>query len=121
MLPYLWVFLTTAGAVFLITPLVRILARKAGAIVEPSGRMVHVKPVPTIGGLAMVGGVLAGLGVASSIGIFKGLFHWPSELSGVALASLVIVAVGLVDDLRSISAPAKVAGQVLAAGLLILN
>ena len=42
----------------------------------------------------------------------------PNELVGVVLASAVILVVGLVDDLRSMSAPAKVAGEVLAACVL---
>ena len=42
-----------------------------------------------------------------------------SEPLGVVLAAGVIFAVGLIDDVRDISAPAKVAGQVLAAMLLV--
>jgi UDP-GlcNAc:undecaprenyl-phosphate/decaprenyl-phosphate GlcNAc-1-phosphate transferase len=120
MLSYLGVFLATALAVFVLTPLVRMLARRVGAIVQPSSRMVHVDPVPTMGGLAMLGGVAVGIGVAFAIGAFRPLFHFPSELAGVAIACVVIVIVGVVDDMRNISAPAKVAGQVLAAGLLVL-
>src|SRR5207247_1106284 len=48
-------------------------------------------------------------------------FKFSSELQGAALAALAIAAVGVVDDLRTLSVPAKVAGQVLAAGILILN
>ena len=121
MLPYLGVFLATAVAVFALTPLVRMLARRVGAIVPPSARMVHTNPVPTMGGLAMVGGIAVGLLVAFAMGAFRPLFHVPSELAGVAVASLVIAAIGVVDDIRSISAPAKVAGQIFAGGLLVLS
>lgn len=120
MLPYAWVFLATAGTVFLVTPLVRRLACRVGAIVQPSGRTVHPKPIPTLGGLAMVAGVLVGVLVAYRIPQFHNLFQL-SGVQGMVIAGLVIAAVGVVDDLRAISAPAKVAGQVLAAGILVLN
>ena len=47
------------------------------------------------------------------------IFRGSSEPLGVMLGGLVIYLVGLVDDLREISAPAKVAGQVLAAMVLV--
>ncbi len=120
MLPYLGVFLATAGTVFVVTPLVRRFARRIGAIVEPSTRTVHPEPIPTLGGLAMVAGLLVGVAVAYWTPALHGLFSF-SEIQGVVLAGLVIAAVGVVDDLRTISAPAKVAGQVLAAGVLVLS
>lgn len=120
MLPYLGVFLATAGTVLVVTPLVRLLSVRVGAIVQPADRKVHPVPIPTMGGLGMLVGVLVGLGVAYLVPSFRGLFRF-SELQGVVLAVLAIAAIGVVDDLRSLSAPAKVAGQVLAAGLLTLN
>ena len=58
--------------------------------------------------------------MAHLIPAFRPIFSESSELQGVVFAALAITAVGAVDDVRSLSAPAKVAGQVLAAGLLIL-
>jgi UDP-GlcNAc:undecaprenyl-phosphate GlcNAc-1-phosphate transferase len=118
---YLVVFLATAGAVAAVTPLVRWLAVKVGAIDRPSDRKVHPKPTPTGGGLGILIGVLVGLGVAYLIPSFRSLYRQTLELQGTIFAALAITAVGLVDDLRALSAPAKTAGQVLAAGLLILN
>jgi UDP-GlcNAc:undecaprenyl-phosphate GlcNAc-1-phosphate transferase len=120
--PYLAVFFATAGTVFLATPLVRMLARRFGAIVPPSSRKVHTRPIPTLGGVGMALGVLVGVLVASLIPGFRVLFRLSSpEIRALAIAGLVIAAVGVVDDLRALSAPAKVAGQILAAGLLVLN
>ena len=120
MLPYLVVFLASAGAVLAVTPLVRRLAIRLNAIDRPSDRKVHPKPTPTLGGLGILLGFLAGLGAAYMIPEFRPLFQLP-DLMGTLYAGAVISAVGAFDDLRSLSAPAKVAGQVLAAGLLILN
>jgi UDP-GlcNAc:undecaprenyl-phosphate/decaprenyl-phosphate GlcNAc-1-phosphate transferase len=121
MSPYLVVFLVSAGTVILITPLVRRFAASFGAIDRPSDRKVHPKPTPTLGGLGLLAGVLVAMGVAYLIPEFRHLFRSSFELQGVALAALVITGVGLVDDIRALSAPAKAAGQILAAGLLILT
>jgi UDP-GlcNAc:undecaprenyl-phosphate GlcNAc-1-phosphate transferase len=120
-LGYLAVFLSAAGAVALVTPLVRWIAVRVGAIDQPSDRKVHPKPTPTIGGVAILMGALVGLGVAYLIPSFRAVYRESSELQGALIAALAITFVGLVDDLRALSAPAKVAGQVLAAGILILN
>ena len=121
MTPYLGVFLATAGAVVAITPLVRWLAVKVGAIDRPSDRKVHPKPTPTLGGLGILVGVLVGLGVAYFFPEFRRLFRQTFELQGTILAAVVVTGLGLLDDLRALSAPAKAAGQILAAGVLILT
>ncbi len=119
--PYLVVFLVSAGTVLLITPLVRGLAARFGAIDRPSDRKVHPKPTPTLGGIGILAGVLVAMAVAYFIPEFRRLYSQSLELQGVALGALVITALGIVDDVRALSAPAKAAGQILAAGLLILN
>jgi UDP-GlcNAc:undecaprenyl-phosphate/decaprenyl-phosphate GlcNAc-1-phosphate transferase len=121
MSPYLVVFLVSAGTVVLVTPLVRRLAARFGAIDRPSDRKVHPKPTPTLGGIGILAGVLVAMSVAYFIPEFRHLYRQSFELQGVALGALVITGLGLVDDVRALSAPAKAAGQVLAAGILILN
>jgi len=56
--------------------------------------------------------------VASQLPRFKPIFQSSSEPLGIVLGASIIFMVGLVDDLRDVSAPAKVAGQVLAASVL---
>jgi UDP-GlcNAc:undecaprenyl-phosphate GlcNAc-1-phosphate transferase len=121
MSPYLVVFLVSAGTVLLITPLVRRVAARLGAIDRPSDRKVHPKPTPTLGGIGILAGVLVAMGVAYFIPEFRRLYRQSFELQGVVLGALVITGLGVVDDLRALSAPAKAAGQILAAGLLILT
>jgi UDP-GlcNAc:undecaprenyl-phosphate GlcNAc-1-phosphate transferase len=121
MSPYLVVFLVSAGTVLLVTPLVRRVAARLGAIDRPSDRKVHPKPTPTLGGIGIFAGVLVAMAVAYFIPEFRRLYRQSFELQGVALGALVITGVGLVDDVRALSAPAKTAGQILAAGILILN
>jgi len=119
-LPYAIVFGVSAGVTLVATPLVRRLAVRLGWVDHPSDRKVHPRPTPTAGGLAMVLGVMAALAVAGVLPALAPLRAASSELEAVALAALVVAAVGLVDDVRGLSAPGKLAGQVLAAGLLVL-
>ena len=96
---------------------VRRVAVRVGAVVLPDDRHVHATPTPTAGGAAMFGAVLLAMFVASQLGRFEAAFD-SSEPLGVVLAAGVIFLVGLVDDFRDVSAPAKLAGQVLAGTLL---
>lgn len=103
-----------------LTPLVRRLAVSLGAVVAPDPRRVHTRPTPTLGGVAMFGGVLAGLAAAAVVGSFDAVLAEPRPLVGVVLAAAVALVVGALDDLREVSPPAKAAGQVLAGSVLYL-
>ena len=98
----------------LLTPVVRMLAIRFGAVVAPSAdaRHVHTRPTPTLGGAAMFVGFLAAMAVASHMGQFHEMFQDNSEPFGVILAAGVMFMVGALDDLIDVSPPAKVAGQV---------
>ena len=113
----LWEFLIVGGvaalATLLLTPLTRRLAVRVGATASPSARKVHESETPSLGGLAMLGGVGAGLLTAWTMGTFDAVFRSFTDIAGVALAALIIFAVGVADDIREVSAPAKVAGIVL--------
>ena len=104
------------------TPLVRRFSIRVGAIDQSvaTARSTRSRR-PTLGGLAIFLAFVAALGVAYAIPTFReNVFRTTSEPIGVLLAALVIVAVGVYDDVRPASVPAKVAGQVLAAGVMIL-
>lgn len=120
MLPYLGVFAAAAASVALATPAVRRVAVRFGAIDRPSERKIHPKPTPTGGGIGLLIGVGVGLGVAYLTPSLRPAFRESSELQGALVAAGVISLVGLADDVRALSVPAKVAGQILAGGLLIL-
>jgi UDP-GlcNAc:undecaprenyl-phosphate GlcNAc-1-phosphate transferase len=114
-------FLTTLG----LTPLVRRLCLKRGILVPPGQRAVHQKPIPNIGGLAMLAGFLVGMGVAALLGQFKEIFESSSVPLGIVIGAIVIFTTGLIDELRKVrgegvSAPAKLAGMVLAGSVLSL-
>jgi UDP-GlcNAc:undecaprenyl-phosphate GlcNAc-1-phosphate transferase len=118
--PYLLVFAASAGVTFAVTPLVRRLSLRLGWIDRPSDRKVHPNPTPTAGGIAMYIGVGAGLLAARLIPFLAGLHETSSELDAAFVAATVVVILGVVDDTRGVSALGKLAGQVLAAGLVVL-
>ncbi|MBI2239119.1 MAG: undecaprenyl/decaprenyl-phosphate alpha-N-acetylglucosaminyl 1-phosphate transferase, partial [Actinobacteria bacterium] len=117
---YILVFAASAGVSFLATPLVRRLAIRVGAIDHPSDRKVHPRPTPTMGGLAIFLGVLAGLAVSRVVPSLAGLHEATSDPEAALLAGAVVVVVGALDDTRGVSALGKLAGQILAAGLMVL-
>lgn len=112
------VFVSAAVATFVTTPVASRLGVRIGAVAVPDDRRVHAKTTPTSGGLALLIGFLVGLGVAWRSGDYEAIFDAPTLPIGVAVAAVVVFAVGFVDDVREISAPAKTAGTVLAGSVL---
>jgi UDP-GlcNAc:undecaprenyl-phosphate/decaprenyl-phosphate GlcNAc-1-phosphate transferase len=117
---YLVVFGASALTSFLATPLVRRLALRIGAIYQPNDRTVHAVPTPTIGGLALFAGLLAGLGVSRTLPFFDQMNAGSAEPLGALVACTAILGLGLVDDVRGITALTKLTGQIFCAGLLVV-
>ena len=118
---YLIVGATAAVVTFVLIPVVIRLSPRLGAIVEPDERRVHTHPTPTAGGAAMIVGMLSAVAVSFVHPAFEEVMAARTEMLGVVVAALVIWSVGFVDDVREISAPAKMAGMVLAGSLLSLT
>lgn len=96
------------------------LSERFGAMAQPGDRTVHAKPTAVLGGAALYLGLLAAIGVAWFFPQFDPLFEAPRNLIGILVASTVLFVAGLIDDLREISAPAKLASMVLAGSVLSL-
>ncbi|MEC8445305.1 MAG: MraY family glycosyltransferase [Actinomycetota bacterium] len=115
---YILCLVAAAAVTYLLTPLARELAKKWKVMAPVRDRDVHDTPTPLLGGLAMVGGLLAGGILASKLPMMSAVFDSGRTplalLSGVA----IIVALGVVDDKWGLDAPTKLAGQVLAAGVM---
>ncbi|WP_426245184.1 glycosyltransferase family 4 protein [Nocardioides sp. LHG3406-4] len=117
---YLLVFLVAATATYLLTVIAREIALRTGAVAEVRDRDVHAEPIPYLGGLAMLGGLVAAYFVARELPFLSGSDPFVFRDAGVVLiAGALICAVGVVDDLFDIDALTKFGGQVLAAGLLV--
>ncbi|KEI43114.1 glycosyltransferase family 4 protein [Saccharopolyspora rectivirgula] len=117
---YLLVLLTAAAVTFLLTGLVRLLALRIGAVAYPRKRDVHVEPIPRMGGVAMYGGVLAAMFLANSLPALSRGFDYSNDALAVVIAGGLIVLVGALDDRIEMDSLTKLAGQVTAAGVLVL-
>jgi len=117
---YLLVGVVGALVTFVATFAMRRISPRIGAISMPGPRSVHTYPTPSLGGAAMFLGFLAAFGTASQLDQFHDMFDSSSEPLGVVLAAGIMFFVGALDDLREVSPPAKVAGQVLSGTVLSL-
>lgn len=105
--------LLVAGIIsFALTPLVKVLARKVGAIDVPKDdRRMHHEPIPRLGGLAIFIAFLLAFLVFS-----KGIDR---QLQSILLGAIVIVILGVFDDIYTLKAPVKLLVQILAACIVV--
>jgi UDP-GlcNAc:undecaprenyl-phosphate GlcNAc-1-phosphate transferase len=116
---YLLVLCVAAAVTYLLTPVARRFALRTGAVAEPRDRDVHAVPTPRMGGLAMYGGVCAAFLVAQSLPALSRVFKY-SDVEATVVAGGLIVLLGMVDDRWGIDALSKLAGQVVASGVMVL-
>ncbi|GAB3258850.1 glycosyltransferase family 4 protein [Nocardioides dilutus] len=119
---YLLVFLVAAAVTYLLTVIAREIAIRTGAVARVRDRDVHAEPVPYLGGLAMLGGLIAAYVVARQLPFLSdsGPFVF-RDARIVLIAGALLCAVGVLDDLFELDALTKLGGQVLAAALLIAS
>jgi UDP-GlcNAc:undecaprenyl-phosphate/decaprenyl-phosphate GlcNAc-1-phosphate transferase len=117
---YILVAAIAAVVTFLLTFVMRWVAPRIGAMSHPGPRSVHTYPTPSLGGAAMFAGLVVAMAVASQIPQFHEIFADNSEPIGLLLAAGVMFVVGAIDDVREVSPPAKIAGQVLSGSALSL-
>src|SRR5580692_1631812 len=115
---YVLVLAIAAGATAALTIPARRISVRVGYVAMPDPRKMHTKPIPYGGGAAMFLGFLVATLSAAAIPPFRQIFTDSPEMLGVVLAAGAMFAVGLIDDARDMSPPAKMAGQVLAASIL---
>lgn len=96
-----------------LTPPVKHLAYKIGAIDVPKdARRVHKKPIPRLGGLAIYYGFLISVLVFADI---------DTQMRGIILGSLLIVGVGIIDDVKQLRAGIKFVVQIVAASIVAFS
>src|SRR5690349_15265490 len=89
-----------------LTPLVRRLAQKWGAIDQPEARRINKAPLPRAGGIAIFLGILVAILFTVTVRQFSrsGQHTWNPQVVGVLLAMSFIAVTGLIDDLKNLSA-----------------
>lgn len=94
-----------------LTPLVRKLAFKVGAVDIPKDeRRVHTKPIPRMGGLAIF------IGFLLSYALFSDME--PLKMGAIIFGATLMVVTGIIDDIHEINAKTKLAFQLAAAVVL---
>ena len=94
------------------TPLVRRLALRLGVIDQPNARKMHVDPIPLLGGVAIYGAFIA------AVILFGNRFRI-NELVSILVGASLVSFMGVWDDRRGLSPLLKLAGQFLAASILV--
>jgi UDP-GlcNAc:undecaprenyl-phosphate GlcNAc-1-phosphate transferase len=118
---YLLCAFAAAAITYLMTNPVRLGAIRLGAMAEVRDRDVHAVPVPRWGGLAMMIGLLVGVVLASQLPLLSGVFADAQLVWALLEGCLIIVVIGMLDDRYGLDAATKLAGQVLAAGVMAVQ
>ena len=114
-LDLIWMVLLALGvslaATLALTPVVRRLAITVGAVDVPKdSRRMHKKPIPTIGGLAIFIGFLVSVLLFTEI---------DAQLRGILMGSMILVVLGVIDDIMDLPAKLKFVVQFVAAGIAV--
>ena len=100
---------------FLLTPLTRVFAARVGAIDHPGPRKIHDRPIPRLGGLAVIASAIAigalRFSVPARFGVSSSVFL------GFGLGFLPILVVSFVDDVRGLRVAPRLAAQIAGAGI----
>jgi len=116
-LDVVWLILLALGismvVTLILTPLVRKLAFTVGAIDIPKdNRRMHKKPIATIGGLAIF------IGFLISVLLFVDISR---EMQGILLGAVILVILGVLDDIMDLPAKLKFVVQIVAAGIAVAH
>ncbi|MHB9143874.1 MAG: glycosyltransferase family 4 protein [Symbiobacteriia bacterium] len=113
MLTYIKAFSYALLVAYALTPVVRLLAVRIGAVDQPVARSMHTEPKPYLGGIAIY------LAFVIAAVAFIG---WNVPLvRGVVVGGGLILVFGAIDDVLRLSAKVKLLGQILAALVLVLG
>src|SRR5262245_53228286 len=113
---YLYILIIAAVVTYLLTPAVRRASIAIGALHAARSRDVHSEPTPLLGGVAMFGGLVAGLLVAERLRYLQEAFPSPRTVIGLVLAGGLLVLIGIVHDRWGMGASRTLAGQIAAGG-----
>ncbi len=98
---------------FAATPMVISLAHKINALDVPKdARRVHKKPIPLIGGLAIFYGFIVSVLCFATI---------DRETMGILIGAVIIVTVGVIDDITDMKAIVKLLCQLVAAAIVVYS
>lgn len=107
----IFVFIVAWLLAFSATPIVRVLAQKIGAVDVPKDeRRLHKEPIPRLGGLAIFYGFIVAVLCFVEI---------TTAVRGVIIGAVIIVTLGVVDDVKPLPAMLKLIVQIFAAWVVV--
>lgn len=81
-------------------------------------RDVHTSPTPRLGGVALFAGLLVATAVGSQVTWFRPVYEDPLDVWALVIAAAIVVGIGFVDDMFELDWLTKLAGQIIAAGVV---
>ena len=115
---YALALITATVVSFLVSVVLWRVGRKWSVYRDIRSRDVHKTPTPRLGGLALFVSLVAATAVASQVSWFDEVFANPSNVWALLGAAAIVVGIGFVDDIVELDWLTKLAGQILAAGLV---
>ncbi len=109
---YMLIFVVALLAAIAGTPVMRRLAVRVGAMDQPSARKIHASPIPRLGGVAIYAAFILAL-------LLLGDRSYIPQVVGIFAGATMVSFLGIWDDRWGLRPLAKLAGQVLAALVLI--
>lgn len=117
---YALVLCVSAAVTFLLTPIVRRIMTRLGWLKESGDRDIHKIPLPEFGGIGIYGGVVAGVLVAQRMPTLQRTFENSSLITGVLVGAGVLCLIGALDDKLKLDPLSLFAGDVVAAGIMVM-
>ncbi|MBM3656379.1 MAG: undecaprenyl/decaprenyl-phosphate alpha-N-acetylglucosaminyl 1-phosphate transferase [Actinobacteria bacterium] len=114
---YFLTLLVAAALTYMLTPLIQVIALRSKAVASVRERDIHTQVTPLWGGLAMWLAMGATLIMVSSLNLVGKAYS--RELLGIFLAASFVLLIGTLDDRYELDAITKLAGQGLAAAILL--
>ncbi|MBX3194496.1 MAG: MraY family glycosyltransferase [Schumannella sp.] len=115
---YLIVAAASGIVTFGLSWLIHRLSHKYRLYPKIRARDVHTRPTPRLGGIAMFLGIVAAFAIGSFLPQFSLIYADPGKVFAILGAALLIVLIGVADDIWDLDWLTKLAGQIIAAGLL---
>ncbi len=115
---YSLTLLIAAALTYMLTPLVRNFALRKKAVANVRERDIHTETTPRWGGVAMWISMGATLLMVQNLELVGKAYS--RELLGIFLAASFVLLIGILDDRFELDAVTKLAGQGLAAAILLL-
>jgi UDP-GlcNAc:undecaprenyl-phosphate GlcNAc-1-phosphate transferase len=115
-------FIIALSVSLLMTPAVKALAFRIGAVDRPNARKVHTRIMPRLGGLSIYASFMIGLAALLPFlpDSLLGKYDW-RFIAALMTGGTIIVLIGALDDRFELSAKVKLLGQIAAACVVVFG